>query len=138
MEKCIAIVGASFRFPGSPNNSIWNNLVENKDLVTHVEEGRWSFDAYQHPDKKHPGTSYTFAAGSIGDVSGFDASFFGISPREASLIDPQQRILLELAWEAIESSGHSPSSIRGSDCGVFIGISGSDYAYRFAEDLRRD
>ncbi len=100
MEKCIAIVGASFRFPGSPNNSIWNNLVENKDLVTHVEEGRWSFDAYQHPDKKHPGTSYTFAAGSIGDVSGFDASFFGISPREASLIDPQQRILLELACVA--------------------------------------
>ncbi len=135
MEKRIAIIGASFRFPSSPDNSIWNNLVNNKDLVTHVEEGRWSFDAYQHPDKKHPGTSYTFAAGSIGDVSGFDASFFGISPREASLIDPQQRILLELAWEAIESTGHSPSSIRGSDCGVFIGISGSDYAYRFAEDL---
>ncbi len=135
MEKRIAIIGTSFRFPGSPDNSLWDNLISNKDLVTHVENGRWSFDAYQHPDKKHPGTSYTFAAGSIGDVSGFDASFFGISPREASLIDPQQRILLELAWEAIESSGKAPSSIRGSDCGVFIGISGSDYAYRFAEDL---
>ncbi|WP_372739185.1 SDR family NAD(P)-dependent oxidoreductase [Neptunomonas sp.] len=135
MEKRIAIIGTSFRFPGSPDNTLWKNLLDNKDLVTHVEDGRWSFDAYQHPDKKHPGTSYTFAAGSIGDVSGFDAGFFGISPREAALIDPQQRILLELAWEAIESTGRAPSSLRGSDCGVFIGISGSDYAFRFAEDL---
>ena len=135
MDKGVAIIGSSYRFPSSPDKTFWSNLVDNKNLVTHVEAGRWSFDAYLHPDKKHPGSSYTFAAGSIGDVSGFDASFFGISPREATLIDPQQRILLELAWEAIENAGKSPSSVRGSDCGVFIGISGSDYAYRFADDL---
>src|SRR5690606_16972657 len=83
----------------------------------------------------HPGTTYTKAAGSLGEVSGFDADFFGISPREAALMDPQQRVLMELCWEAIENAGLKPSSLRGSDCGVYIGIASADYAYRIAEDL---
>ena len=135
MEKRVAIIGSSFRFPQAPQHSFWAKIVDNEDLVSHVENGRWSFDAYTHPSAKHPGTSYTFAAGSIGDVSGFDAGFFGISPREASLMDPQQRILLEMTWEAIENAGKAPTDLKGSQCGVYIGIASADYANRFAEDL---
>lgn len=135
MRKRVAIIGLSFRFPSTTNDSYWPALLEGRDLVTRVDEDRWSADAYLHPAKDHPGTAYTFAAGSIGDVSGFDAGFFGISPREAALMDPQQRLLLEMSWEAVEHAGVPASTLRGSDCGVYIGIASSDYAYRIAEDL---
>ena len=131
----IAIVGMSFRFPGTNAEQYWPDLLGGRDLVTSVESARWAQDSFSHPGKNHPGTSYTFAAGSIGDVSRFDAGFFGISPREAAQMDPQQRLLLEMSWEAFENGGIKPSSVRGSPCGVFIGISSADYAYRFADDL---
>ncbi|ARP94077.1 type I polyketide synthase [Bordetella genomosp. 13] len=135
MAKRVAIVGMSFRFPSTNTQQYWNDLLEGKDLVTEVAPDRWSRDAYLHPGKEHPGTSYTFSAGSLGDVSGFDADFFGISPREAALMDPQQRVLLELCWEAIENAGVRPSAMRGTDCGVYIGIASADYSYRLAEDF---
>ncbi len=135
MYKKVAIVAQSSRFPGTNSNNLWNNLLEKKDLITEVNADRWDKDTFLHPDKKHPGTSYTFAAGSIGDISLFDADFFGISPREAACMDPQQRLLLELAWETFENAGISPSQMKGSDCGVFIGLSCIDYAYRIADDL---
>ncbi|WP_459618495.1 SDR family NAD(P)-dependent oxidoreductase [Bordetella sp. 2513F-2] len=135
MAKRVAIVGMSFRFPSTDARSYWNDLLTGKDLVTEVAPDRWSTDAYLHPSKDHPGTAYTFAAGSVGDISGFDADFFGISPREAALMDPQQRMLLELAWEAIESAGIKPSSLRGSNCGVYVGIASADYAYRLSDDF---
>ncbi len=135
MQNRVAIIGYSFRFPGTSKQTFWNDLLAQKDLITQVEASRWPQENFLHPDKRHPGTSYTFAAGSIGDVAGFDAAFFGISPREAALIDPQQRILLELAWESFESAGVLPAALRGSDCGVYIGISNVDYAYRLADDL---
>ena len=119
----IAIVGMSFRFPGTNAEQYWPDLLGGRDLVTSVESARWAQETFRHPGKNHPGTSYTFAAGSIGDVSTFDAGFFGISPREAAQMDPQQRLLLEMSWEAFENGGIKPSSVRGSPCGVFIGIS---------------
>lgn len=135
MAKRVAVIGLSFRFPSTTTDNYWPALLDGRDLVTQVAEDRWSADAYLHPGKEHPGTAYTFAAGSIGDVSGFDAGFFGISPREAALMDPQQRLLLEMSWEAIEQAGVRPSTLRGTNCGVYIGIASSDYAYRLAEDL---
>lgn len=135
MNNRVALIAYSVRFPGTDTQRFWGDLLAKKDLVTCVDPTRWSQDTFLHPDKRHPGTSYSFAAGSIGDVSGFDAAFFGISPREATLIDPQQRVLLELAWETIENAGITPSSLRGSDCGVYVGISNVDYAYRLADDL---
>ena len=134
MAKRVAVVGLSFRFPQTNTERYWADLLAGRDLVTEVDPDRWQQDAYLHPAKDHPGTAYTFAAGSIGDVSGFDAHFFGISPREAALMDPQQRLLLELCWEAIEHAGIKPSSLRGSDCGVYIGIASADYSYRLSDD----
>ncbi|MDO9106548.1 MAG: SDR family NAD(P)-dependent oxidoreductase [Methylovulum sp.] len=135
MHRRVALIAYSLRFPGTDTQNFWNDLLAKKDLVTEVDSTRWSKDSFLHPDKRHPGSSYTFAAGSLGDISGFDAAFFGISPREAALMDPQQRLLLELAWETFENAGIVPSSLRGSDCGVYVGISNVDYAYRLADDL---
>ncbi|MCH4564689.1 SDR family NAD(P)-dependent oxidoreductase [Halomonas sp. EGI 63088] len=135
MTRRVAIVGAAHRLPGTTPETFWTDLMAGRDLVSQVPEDRWSQRAYQHPDKHHPGTSVTFAAGSLGDISGFDAAFFGISPREAAHMDPQQRMLLELAWEAMESAGVPPSRLRGSQCGVFLGVASLDYSYRLADDL---
>lgn len=131
----IAIIGVGFRLPGGSGEEFWQALIENRDLVSTVPAARWAQPALLHPRKSEPGTAYTFSAGSIGDVSGFDAGFFGISPREAEQMDPQQRLLLELTWEAFESAGLRPSSVRGSRCGVYVGLSSIDYAYRRADDL---
>lgn len=135
MTKKIAVIGHSFRFPSTSTSNYWSDLLAGRDLVTEVDPTRWAMDTFRHKEKTNPGTSYTFAAGSIGDASQFDAGFFGISPREAALMDPQQRLLLEMSWEAFENAGVKPSSWRGSQCGVYIGIASSDYAFRLADDL---
>nr|WP_180206773.1 type I polyketide synthase [Pseudomonas sp. SbOxS1]NYU07046.1 SDR family NAD(P)-dependent oxidoreductase [Pseudomonas sp. SbOxS1] len=135
MRRKVAIIGASFRFPGSTSATFWQNLLEGHDFITQVDPSRWSRDAFFHPDKANPGTAYTLAAGTLGDISTFDAGFFSISPREAAIMDPQQRLLLELGWEVFENAGVKPSSVRGSNCGVFLGIASTDYAYRLSHDL---
>src|SRR5882724_10276303 len=112
----VAVIGFSFRVPGGTDEALWQALLAGRDLVTSVASDRWSQESLLHPNKAEPGTSYSFAAGSIGDVAGFDAAFFGISPREAEQMDPQQRILLEMTWEAFENAGIRPSSLRGSRC----------------------
>ena len=135
MKRKIAVVGLSFRFPGTSTAQYWPDLLSGKDLVSSVDPTRWPQETFCHPNKNHAGTSYTYAAGSIGDISTFDAAFFGISPREAAQMDPQQRLLLEMSWEAFENAGIRPAAVKGSKCGVYIGISSTDYAYRFADDL---
>jgi len=131
----VAIVATSFRMPGTTPAQFWDDLLAGRDLVTEVDSSRWSTSAYLHPSKAHPGTAYTFAAGSIGDVKGFDAGFFAISPREAALMDPQQRLLLEMSWETFENAGIRPSTVRGSQTGVYIGIATVDYSWRLADDI---
>ena len=135
MTKKVAIVGYSFRLPQTSREQFWDDLLDSKNMISEIPEDRWSFENHLHPDKKHPGTSYTFKAGTLGDVSGFDAEFFGISPREAAVVDPQQRYLLELTWEAIEHAGIKPNSLKGTKTGVYLGMSSIDYAYRMADDL---
>lgn len=135
--KKIAIVGFSFRFPGecSDEEAFWSALELGSDLVTEIPKERWATSELVHPNRKEPGRSITYSAGVLSRIDEFDADFFGISPREAAWIDPQQRLLLELAWESLENAGIPASMIEGSDCSVFVGISGLDYGTRALEDL---
>ncbi|PTR21324.1 type I polyketide synthase [Pseudomonas sp. GV085] len=135
MRKKVAIIGTSFRFPGSTSATFWPHLLDRQSFITQADFSRWSKDEFLHPDKANPATSYTFASGSLGDISTFDAGFFNISPREAAVMDPQQRLLLELGWEVFENAGVKPSSLRGSDCGVYLGIASVDYGYRLTHDM---
>jgi phthiocerol/phenolphthiocerol synthesis type-I polyketide synthase C len=132
----IAIVGVSLRFPGGIDslNSYWDVLANGRDVVTQVGPERWNTTFFRHPDRKARGRSYTFAAGVIDNIGHFDPGFFGISPREAEQMDPQQRLMLELAWEALEDANTPPAGIRGTTCGVFVGVSGTDYANRMVGD----
>ncbi|MBR9754181.1 MAG: SDR family NAD(P)-dependent oxidoreductase [Gammaproteobacteria bacterium] len=135
MTRRVAIIGAASRFPGTTQATLWDDLLAGKDMVTEVADDRWSKESLSHPDKKAPGMSYSFAAGSLGDITGFDPAFFGISPREAASMDPQQRMLLEMSWEAIEHAGIPAEKMRGSRCGVIMGVASLDYSYRMADDF---
>ncbi|WP_042973180.1 type I polyketide synthase [Burkholderia sp. AU4i] len=137
MNSKIAIIGVACRFPGGANDlgDFWQLLRDERDAVTEIPADRFGTDFYQHPSKREPGKSYTFSAGVVDNVAGFDAAFFGISPREAAQMDPQQRLLLELAWEAFEDAGVRPADMRGSNCGVFVGAASMDYGNRNMDDL---
>ena len=133
----VAIVGLAFRLPGDLRDAdaLWAALREGRDLVTEVPPERWAIDELRHPRRAEPGRSITFAAGVISGLEEFDAAFFGISPREAAALDPQQRLMLELAWEALEDAGQRPSALAGSDCSVHVGLSSLDNGMRGLDDL---
>ena len=135
MHRKVAVVAASCRFPGADERTFWPALLQGRNFITQADTSRWTHEEFLHPDKANPATAYTFAAGTLGDISAFDAAFFNISPREAASMDPQQRILLEMAWELFENAGVKASSLRGSDCGVYLGVASVDYGYRLAEDM---
>ena len=137
IREDIAVIGMAFRFPGdlADEQSLWNALKDGRDLVSQVPSDRWAVDELQHSERSEPGRSITFSAGVLSRIDEFDAGFFGISPREAAWLDPQQRLLLELAWESMENAGRAPSSLAGSDCAVYVGISSLDYGTRGLDDL---
>ena len=125
----MAVIGMACRFPGGCDTpeAYWELLAGGRNAVTEIPADRWDKDILSHPSKRVPGRSYTFAAGVLDDIRGFDAAFFGISRREADAMDPQQRLLLEMAWEAIESGGQIPSRLEGRNCAVYVGISSTEY-----------
>jgi acyl transferase domain-containing protein/acyl-CoA synthetase (AMP-forming)/AMP-acid ligase II/acyl carrier protein len=128
----IAIIGMGCRLPGgvSSPEAFWVLLRDGIDAISEVPPDRWDVDSYYHPDPDHPGTIVTRYGGFVDGVEQFDAVFFGISPREAHHLDPQQRLLLEVCWETLEHAGVPPSSLLGTQTGVFIGISTNDYLQR--------
>ncbi|MFT4978102.1 MAG: acyl transferase domain-containing protein/acyl carrier protein, partial [Myxococcota bacterium] len=130
-SDAIAVVGVGCRFPGGASPSaFWSSLEAGVDAVTRIPASRWEDQGGP------PGTGF---GAFLEDVDSFDAAFFGISPREASRMDPHQRLLLEVVWEALEDAGLPEESLRGSATGTFIGVSNADHQHRVsqlpAEDL---
>ncbi|WP_304528606.1 AMP-binding protein, partial [Mycobacterium sp. E342] len=128
-DEPIAIIGIGCRFPGADGPvGFWRLLSGGVEAISEIPSDRWDADAFYNPDPTVPGTSVTRRAGFVPGIDEFDFQFFGISPRESAQMDPQQRLILETAWEALEDAGQVPERLAGSDTGVFVGISTTDYA----------
>lgn len=126
----IALIGVGCRFPGGADTpeAYWQLLRDGADAVREVPRERWDVERWYDEDRAAPGKMSTRWAGLVHGVDRFDPSFFGISPREAVQMDPQQRIMLSVAWEALEDAGVVPATLEGRPVGVFVGAMWSDYA----------
>ncbi len=130
--EAIAIIGLGCRFPGDANTpeAYWELLKNGIDAIKEIPQQRWDVEKYYDSNPDIPGKMYTRFGGFIDNVDQFDPQFFGISPREAITLDPQQRLLLEVSYTALEQAGQAPEKLKGSQTGVFIGISFDDYSRR--------
>lgn len=131
-----AVVGYAARFPGAPDaDAYWELLREGRDAISEVPPDRWDAEAFFDADPGAPGKVVTRRAGFVDDVTGFDAPFFGMSTREVRQLDPQHRLLLETAWHAVEHAGIAPSTLAGTDTGVFVGLATHDYLGMASDEL---
>ncbi|MEV4872110.1 SDR family NAD(P)-dependent oxidoreductase [Streptomyces syringium] len=127
--QAIAIIGISCRLPGGIHDldGLWRALRDGRDMVGRVPEDRFDIDRFVDPAGPRIGKSYTDAGGFLDDIAQFDAAYFGISPKEAAHMDPQHRLLLELAAEALDDAAIAPAALSGSDTSVYVGISDASY-----------
>nr|WP_165703709.1 type I polyketide synthase [Enhygromyxa salina] len=131
-DDAIAIVGVSCRLPGADDiDEFWQLLMAGRDAMVEVPPARWSLADWYDEDPRAEGKMYMREGGFLRqDPREFDAGFFDISSREARSLDPQQRLLLEVGWEALEDAGVPPTCLRGSETGVFVGVSTHEYGQR--------
>ncbi|WP_200820286.1 polyketide synthase, partial [Mycolicibacterium houstonense] len=133
----IAVIGIGCRVAGNVTTpaAFWNFLLEGRSNVTEVPEERW--EPYLRRDPRNAAVlrEVTRLGTFLDDLPGFDAEFFGVSPREAEVMDPQQRLALEVSWEALEHAGVSPRELAGSDTAVLMGVNSDDYGKLIMEDL---
>ncbi len=124
----IAVIGMACRFPGADNpEAFWALLRDGADVITEVPPDRWNVDEFYSADPDAPGKTYSRWGGFLKQIDRFDPDFFGISPREAVTMDPQQRLFLEVAWEAMEDAGLIPDRLARTHTGVFAGIGPTEY-----------
>ncbi|MGI8306317.1 non-ribosomal peptide synthetase/type I polyketide synthase [Saccharopolyspora hattusasensis] len=133
----VALIGIGCRFPGgaSDHRTFWQNLADGKDCIVPTPVDRYDVGTLGSRDKTKPGRLVGGRGGYIDGFDEFDPAFFGISPREAEHMDPQQRKLLEVAWEALEDGGQKPAALAGRDVGVFVGAFTLDYKILQFADL---
>ncbi len=131
----IAIVGLSTRLPGDMNtpDQTWQALLEGRDAITDLPEGRWS-EFFEEPRLAERIRQARTRGGYLSDIKGFDSEFFAVAKTEADNIDPQQRMALELTWEALEQARIPASSLRGEAVGVYVGVSNNDYSLLAVSD----
>lgn len=140
-RRGFAVLGYAVRFPGAADaGAFWDVLTDGRHPVSEVPPDRWDVDEFYDPDPDTPGKMVSRRAGFIDDVAGFDAPFFGVSAREAMYMDPQHRLMLELAWSSLEHAGIAPLSLSGTQTGVFMGLSTHEFLgmlvrLRSAEDI---
>jgi acyl transferase domain-containing protein/thioesterase domain-containing protein/acyl carrier protein len=131
----IAVVGVGCRFPGANGpGELWRLLTDGRDAVRDLPPGRWRRMA---AGQDRPAGGKGTPGGFLDEVDRFDAEFFGIPPAEARLMDPQQRILLEVAWEALAHAALDPATLRATRTGAYVGICASEYAHLTTADLDR-
>jgi polyketide synthase PksN len=137
-QKEIAIIGLAGKYPQAENlQEFWRNLQNARDCITEIPSERWDNKLYYDPDQNKLGKSYSKWGGFIADVDKFDPLFFNISPKEAALIDPQERLFLEAAWETIEDAGYNKERLAASRVGVFVGVMWGHYELFGAESILR-
>lgn len=131
----IAIVGLSTRLPGDMNtpDETWQALMEGRDAITDLPEGRWA-EFLEEPRLAERMAKARTRGGYLKDIKGFDSEFFAVAKTEADNIDPQQRMALELTWEALEHARIPASSLRGGSVGVYVGVSNNDYSFLAVSD----
>jgi polyketide synthase PksN len=134
----IAIVGLAGRYPQAETlEEFWKNLQEGRDSITEIPLDRWDHARYFDPGQNKAGKTYSKWGGFLSDVDKFDPLFFNISPKEAAIVDPQERLFLETAWETIEDAGYSRQTISGGRVGVYVGVMYGQYELFGAEAMLR-
>ncbi|MDA8562159.1 polyketide synthase dehydratase domain-containing protein, partial [Gammaproteobacteria bacterium] len=127
----IAIIGVSGRYPKADDlNQLWDNLAEGKDCIEEIPLERWDYNLYYDEKRSVPGKTHSKWGGFINNADKFDPLFFNISPREAEQIDPQERLMLEIAWGSIEDAGYNPLNLQyltKGKVGVFVGVMWNEY-----------
>src|SRR5277367_1768874 len=131
----IAVVGLGTRLPGDMNtpDETWQALMEGRDAITELPEGRWS-EFLEEPRLAARVAQARTRGGYLKDIKGFDSEFFAVAKTEADNIDPQQRMALELTWEALEHARIPASSLRGAAVGVYVGFTNNDYGFMAISD----